>query len=223
MRRQEAVVIGQWIRDLRLPPGAVCLNIGSSTKAFRTLGQPHIEEFLFAPLERAGVRVLHCDMKPDEGVDLVGDVLDPAFQDRLGRVRADLLLCSNLLEHLSDPGAFARACGRLVKPGGFGLFTVPSSYPFHPDPIDTLYRPSPEQLARLLPDWAVVRAEAIDCGSFGEDLRNSGRAGRRLARHLLRVLMPLYRPRQWRSPAHRLLWLVRRYRQTALLLRKPAA
>ena len=50
------------------------LNLGSSTGHFRRVTKPHIEALLFAPLRRAGVEVVHCDIKRDEGVDLVADV-----------------------------------------------------------------------------------------------------------------------------------------------------
>src|SRR5688572_5685334 len=119
MRREEAARMAEWIGSLSLPPGAVCLNIGSSTERFRTRSQPHIEQLLFGPLRESGVRVIHCDMKADPGVDLVGDVLDPGFQQQLRSLGAQLLICSNLLEHLTDPKAFAAACASLVTPGGF--------------------------------------------------------------------------------------------------------
>ncbi|HYJ53336.1 MAG TPA: hypothetical protein VEW04_09190, partial [Allosphingosinicella sp.] len=53
------------------------LNLGSSTGAFRSSAKPHVEARLFAPLREAGVEVVHCDLKEGEGVDVVGDILDP--------------------------------------------------------------------------------------------------------------------------------------------------
>lgn len=214
MRPEEADLIGQWIGGLALPPGSVCLNIGSSTEEFRRFMQPHVGA-LFDRLEAQGLCVVHCDMKAAPGVDAVGDVFDPAFQERMRRYDADLLLCSNLLEHLTDPAAFARACGSLVKPGGYGLFTVPFSYPYHPDPIDTMFRPLPAELVRLLPGWQIAQSDIIEAGRY--DAR-----GLRLIKHLARVALPFYRPRGWRPLAHKLLWLFKPFRQTMLLARKPA-
>ncbi|QIK79266.1 hypothetical protein G7077_10510 [Sphingomonas piscis] len=214
MRIEEAQVVADWVRDLALPAGSVCLNIGSSTEAFRRSMQPHVG-LLFDQLQEAGLRIVHCDMKRADGVDEVGDVLDPAFQDRLRRYDADLLICSNLLEHLVDPAPFAEACASLVKPGGWALVTVPYSYPYHADPIDTMFRPSPEELVRLFRGWEIERGQILDCGHF--------RPGRQaLINHLGRVAMPFYRRDRWWPMAHRLLWLFRRYRQTVLLARKPA-
>ena len=70
---------------------------------------------------------------------------------RLGTGRFRALLCCNVLEHVRDPGEFARRCGTLVMSGGVLAVTVPRSYPHHSDPIDTLYRPTPEEAAALFP------------------------------------------------------------------------
>jgi SAM-dependent methyltransferase len=223
MRPEEAAEIARWVRDLELPPGAVCLNIGSSTKWFRTEKQPHIDRLLFGPLEKAGLRVVHCDMKTQEGVDEVGDVLDPAVQERLRSYNADLLICSNLLEHLTDPQSFARACGSLVKPGGYGLFTVPYKYPYHADPIDTMLRPSPDELARFLSGWQVIKAVDKPVGSYRAELAANPSPLLTLAKHIGRVLLPFYRPAHWMPLVQRLTYLFRPYRQSMLLARKPVA
>ena len=223
MRYDEAKRIGEWTRSLALPSGAICLNIGSSTEDFRTRRQPHIDEFIFAPLRNSGVRVLHCDLKPEDGVDLVGDVLDPAFQKQLRALGAQLLICSNLLEHLEDPQAFASACAKLVAPGGHAIVTVPSSYPYHPDPIDTLFRPTPEQLADMFPGWQVVKKQQLACGNARADILGSRRGPSRLAHYLIRLATPFYRPRLWLAYAHRALWFFRDYQISMLLVRKVAS
>ena len=60
--------------------------------------------------------------------------------DDLGRLRSlkgKTILCSNLLEHVPSPSRMAERITGLVPPGGVLLVTVPNSYPYHPDPIDT--------------------------------------------------------------------------------------
>jgi SAM-dependent methyltransferase len=222
MRPEEADTLTGWVRELGLTPGSVCLNIGSSTKQFREQEQPHIAERFIRPLESEGIRFVHCDMKEADGVDEVGDILDPAFRSRLRRHDATLLVCSNLLEHLAEPERFANACADLVKDGGYGLFSVPLSYPYHPDPIDTMLRLMPEQLAAMMPEWAVIRSGEIEAGNYWRDLRASGDGWSRLIRQIGRVAMPFYRPRRWRENASRLSWLARQYRVSIVLLRKPA-
>lgn len=221
MRIEEARELRNWITALDLPNGTVCLNVGSSTGHFRKCQQPHINAELFAPLEADGLRVIHCDLKPADGVEEVGDVLDPAFREKLRAYNAQVMICSNLFEHLTDPQAFAAACGDLIAPGGYGLITVPYSYPYHPDPIDTMLRPSPQALAKMLPGWHLERAEVLRSGTFRDDLKATGRPAYFLAHQIVRTALPFYRPSQWRHIAHRLLWLFRAFTVSMVQLRKP--
>lgn len=221
MRPEEADTLMRWVRELRLDPGTVCLNVGSSTKEFRDRDQPHIVERFIRPLESDGIRFVHCDMKGADGVDEIGNVLDPNFRQRLRRYDAGLLICSNLLEHLTEPQKFAKACGELIRPGGYGAFTVPLSYPYHPDPIDTMLRLTPDELAAMLSDWRVIKSQCLSAGNYLSDLRASGQLVERLMRQAARVALPFYRPSQWRANASRLSWLFRRYVVSAVLLQKP--
>jgi hypothetical protein len=221
MRPEEADLLARWVSELRLAPGSVCLNIGSSTKAFREHDQPHVAERFIRPLERQGMRFVHCDMKAADGVDEVGDVFDPEYRQRLRGYDAALLVCSNLLEHLTEPQRFATACADLVGEGGYGLFSVPLSYPYHPDPIDTRLRLTAAKLAAMMPDWAVVRSAEIEAGNYWRDLRESGSPLSTLVRQIGRVMMPFYRPSRWRENASRLSWLFRTYRLSLVLLKKP--
>ena len=43
-----------------------------------------------------------------------------------------------------------------------------------------------------------------------------------LLKHVLKVLVPFYRPRLWRPKAHRLLWLFRPYKSSLVVLQKPS-
>lgn len=196
------------------------LNLGSSTAHFRLVTKPHIEASLFAPLRRAGVEVVHCDIKQDDGVDLVGDVMDPAFVQILRARKFRAILLANLLEHVRDPAAIASACEHIVGPGGLILATVPQSYPFHADPIDTGYRPSPQELAALFPNSEAIHLASIEGGTFGERLHAQGR---RLRREILSTAMWLLiapaRPRTAAAKLHRWFWLRRPYRVSLALLR----
>ncbi|MBO0739659.1 MAG: hypothetical protein J2P48_24485, partial [Alphaproteobacteria bacterium] len=59
------------------------------------------------------------------------------------------LLCSNLLEHVPEPGQRAWYCLDLLPAGGLVFVTVLHSNSYHRDPIDTMYRPGPAELAEL--------------------------------------------------------------------------
>lgn len=150
-----------WIRDAiagaSLPAGARVLDIGSSTLAFRTVAQPYVDANVFAPLRARGLKVLHLDSRAEPGVDIVADVTKLEGVDET----YDLVLCTNLLEHVTDRGETLRNVKRVVAPGGLLLLTVPRRYPIHPDPIDTGYRPTPAELVGLLGWPEVLREEVL--------------------------------------------------------------
>jgi hypothetical protein len=95
-------------------------NLGSSTRAFREVAKRHIRDELFGPLEAAGTRIVHSDLKQADGVDLVDDIVDPAVRAELRARRFKCLLCSNLLEHVSDappsPPPARRIAGPVASP-----------------------------------------------------------------------------------------------------------
>jgi len=220
MRTEEARAICQMVLSLALPAGSVCLNLGSSTQTLREKKQPHIQNELLGPMSEAGLLVIHCDAKADEGVDLVGDVLDTAYQRILQGQGARLLLCSNMLEHLADPRSFALACSSLVPRGGYAIVSVPLSYPYHPDPIDTMLRPTPETIATYFPGWSLVRGHIVTSTSFLQDSLAKENGYLRLAEYMGKLLLPFYKARSWKRRAHRAMWLFRPYLISIAMLRK---
>jgi len=204
---------------LDLPDISPLLNLGSSTRHFREVIQPHIERELFAPLREAGVTVVHCDLKEDEGVDFAGDILDPEVMHRLKTGRFKCVLLSNLLEHVRDREAVAVACESIVGPGGFILATVPSSYPYHADPIDTYYRPSPAELAKTFGKSELLIGEEVEAPTYAEDLKAGGISiGGEVIRTFLWSLIFFVRPRSAAARLHRWRWFSKRRRVAIALL-----
>jgi len=210
------------LREILLGQRAVSplLNLGSSTRDFRELTKPHIHEELFGPLEAAGIQVFHSDLKQAEGVDRAGDILDPAVRADLRARGFKCLLCSNLLEHVRDRAAVAAACEEIVGPGGLILATVPSSYPYHADPIDTGFRPSPAALAESFPGSQALLAEELVGRTYADDIRARGASlGGEIARTLGFALIAFARPKGFAARAHRWLWYARPYRVSIALVR----
>lgn len=223
MRPEEAHWVGGVLTGLGAQRISPVLELGSSTLAFRTVEKPHIDRLVHAPLRDAGVKVVHCDLKADPGIDISGDIYDPAVRAAVKAVGARCILCCNILEHLTDREAFVRICDEVLRPGGVLVITVPYSYPLHLDPIDTYYRPSPEALRALLPDYRLVEAKVIRSGSHLSDLRARGGVVRELAATLGRSLVLRGGVERTRARLHRLGWLFRPYTMSAVVLEKPQA
>jgi hypothetical protein len=194
------------------------LNLGSSDLAFRTRAQPWIEAELFRPLAGRGIAVTHVDQREGAGIDLRADLTDPADSRRLEGLRPKALLCCNILEHVARPEALARNCLGLLEPGGLVLVTVPFSYPYHRDPIDTMLRPGPAELARLFAGARLVEGTILDTGrSYRDDVRARPWL---LLRHLARFPVPFLSPAKWRRSMKKLYWLAAPYRVTCAIFEK---
>ena len=202
-----------------LPSVSPLLNLGSSTRHFREIEKPHIQRELFGPLEAAGIAVVHSDLKQADGVDIAGDILEPKVRGDLKARGFRCVLAANLLEHVRDRAAVIAACEEIVGPGGHILATVPSSYPYHADPIDTGYRPSPAELAAAFTGSRMLAAEEVAGRTYAEDIgmRGSG-FWREFGGTLKAGLLFFARPKSFAARLHRWLWYNRPYRVSVVLL-----
>src|SRR6185503_19230480 len=129
MRISEAAYIGARLQEIPVEQLSPVLNLGSSNETFRTRTHPHVDREIFFPLVARGARVIHADMKEDDGIDIVGDVYDPAFQERCRSLRPRTVLCCNILEHVQNAAGFADIVSALVPVDGYLVVSVPRSYP----------------------------------------------------------------------------------------------
>lgn len=173
------------------------LNLGSSTESYRKEVCPYIENELFSPLLQRGVKVLHADLKDAQGVDFVGDVLDPNVRSQLRDMEVKAVLCNNMLEHVTDIDAMCKALNEICPSGGILGVSVPYQYPFHPDPIDNGYRPNLEQLGELLSQFGfkLIHGEEVSFGNYAKTLLNRPRL---LLRDVYMLAMGFVRKDKWR-------------------------
>ena len=114
------------------------LDLGCGTMPYRPLFAPRLEA-------RGGAYV---------GADLAGnDAADLAVAET-GRVACDdgafdVVLSSQVLEHVADPDAYLREAHRVLKPGGLLLLSTHGVWSYHPDPRD-LWRWTCEGLRTLV-------------------------------------------------------------------------
>jgi hypothetical protein len=219
MFEAEAEWLERHLRDQPPDKLSPLLNVGSSTSHFREVEQPWTEAKLFAPLRARGIHVLHLDSREGPGIDIRADILDPNDLGRVKAVGAKSILCCNILEHVEDPGKVARICCELVGPGGFVYVTVPYSYPHHRDPIDTMFRPTPERLAELFRPAHMLSGEIVDAAqSYWMQV---GKRPWILLRHISRFPFPFIHFAGWKRSMAKLYWLAHNYQITAAVFKVP--
>ena len=212
--------------DILLAQGGVSplLNLGSSTGAVREGAKPHIEARLFTPLRAAEIQIVHCDLKAGEGVDVAGDILDPAVRARLKNMGFKCVLAANLLEHVRDRAAVIAACEEIAGPGGLILASVPASAPYHADPIDTGYRPKPAELAASFSRSRTLLADELAGPTYAERIRaENSSLWRELGRTALYTLIAFARPNSARARWSRWRWYRRPQRVSIVLVEVKAS
>ena len=211
-----------WLRHAleAFPPERLSplLNLGSSSAMVRKAIQPWIDAEVFCPLRGRGVETVHVDMRELPGVDVRADLTDAADVERLSALQPNALLCSNLLEHVLEPRQLARHCLDLLPRGGLAFVTVPFSYPYHRDPIDTLYRPSLAELSELFGSARMLDGTILGAGvSYRDAVRERPWI---LLRHVWRFPVPFLSFERWKRSMARLYWLVAEYRITCAVFEK---
>lgn len=115
------------------PAGSRVFDYGCAERPYRALFGPEVE-YVGADLEG----------NPSADVRLNRDCSVP-----LADAQFDLVLSTQVLEHVRDPELYISECRRLLKPGGTLVLTTHGIMYYHPDP-DDYWRWTSAGLERLL-------------------------------------------------------------------------
>lgn len=98
--------------------------------AFLEFGDPHYRHcFDSAKITRYDV----VDVAPGPHVTIVADLQSCP---QIASHSYDVIVCTQVLEHIANPFLAAAELDRILKPGGHLLLTVPAAYPYHAIPRD---------------------------------------------------------------------------------------
>ncbi len=128
-------------------------------------------------------------------IDLVSDATAIPLPDS----SVDVVVCTEVLEHVPEPIAVVREISRITKPGGLLLMTAPLGSGLHQEPYHFYGGYTPYWYQRFL---AAYGYDDIDCAPNGGFFRLYGQETVRLAR----MLYPL-RHRWWIAPLLVPAWL----------------
>lgn len=208
----EAKFIGDVMYKLQPEDVFPLCNLGSSDDDLSKYRQPWIDEYIFKPAREKGYKVVNVDIKEHEGVDLVGDVTDPNFMEKLKEIGFKSVICSNLLEHVPKKSRkeICDSLMELIPKEGYFFISGPYKFPYHPDPIDTMFRPNIEEMASLFPNSTIIESSIITSNDHRKPIE--------LAKNIVRIFMPFYKPREWLFFPRQLPWLFRSYKATCIIL-----
>lgn len=117
-RRLEALV-RELVAGADLAPGATVVDHGCADQPYRTL----FETCEYVGVDLPGNPLASVELGPDGTVPLADGT-------------ADLVLSSQVLEHVTDPAVYLAECHRLVRPGGSLVLTTHGLMYLHRDPTD---------------------------------------------------------------------------------------
>jgi SAM-dependent methyltransferase len=129
----------------KLPPVRNLLDVGGRGKPYASFFTGRVTNHYV------------LDVSPAPSVDVVGDARDMPFSN----ASIDVVLITQVLEHIPEPVAVISEIRRVLKPGGTLLLSVPSIFPQHGSPGD-YWRYMPQGLQWILRDFRSVnvRGEA---------------------------------------------------------------
>ena len=171
MRFEESLKIQNIIKKHK--PFANIINLGSGNVEQLKKTKPWVSKNVFDLLKKQKAKILHVDAENFPSVDIVQDLSQPnslSFCDKLKGSR--LFILANVLEHIPKKAhaEFLKKIYSKMKSKDGLIITVPYDYPYHADPIDTMYRPTPHDLQALLPlTW--IESEIVTAGSYREEFR----------------------------------------------------
>ena len=141
------------------------VNLGSSSLDFIEYNQPYIENLVLKPISK-NFKLINVDVKVDSNIQLVADFLTDSGQKIIKEQHAKIFLVSNLLEHIPAALDGINQLKKLVESNSYIILTGPKSFPYHPDPIDNMFRPKLTEIYALFEkDFEIIELVIVKNGT----------------------------------------------------------
>jgi SAM-dependent methyltransferase len=98
------------------------LDIGCGNKPYKVLFDRHVAEYI------------GCDII--QSSEQIVDFICPANQLCFEENSFDTVFSTQVMEHVADFGGMINEAFRVLKPGGYGIFTMPFCWELHEEPYD---------------------------------------------------------------------------------------
>jgi hypothetical protein len=216
MRLEESLTIEKLITKKK-GESYIAVNLGSGDINNLLLKKPWIEKNIFSHFKKK----INIDKIAFDDIDIVGDLANPSIYKSIKKIECNKIffLC-NVLEHVSSKNRKIifnniYAC---MNSRDELIISVPYDYPYHADPIDTLYRPSPEALSRRI-NLKWQKKIIIESGRYIEEFLRMP-----IFKKIRRILKPIWilqKPSSYLHNFHQLFYLFKSYKVSIVYGIKP--
>lgn len=100
------------------------VDIGCGEKPYKDMVSPYVE--IHIGIDHQG------SLHDQSNVDISGT----AYLIPLESISCDTVFCTDVLEHLEEPSLAISQAWRILKPGGYAIYTVPLFWHLHEEPRD---------------------------------------------------------------------------------------
>ena len=219
---EESIWIGEKLNNITVNNSFPILNVGSSSKEYRTIKQSHIQKNIFNLIPNEDKNVIHLDMKSVEGVDLVGDLYDAEFLEKIKKIKVKCILFNNVLMYIDDDQRrkLSEILYDILEKDGYLIVTNSFVFPPAPDPVESYYRPNPLSLFNdLYKKFELIEAKEVKTNyNFYRQLKDKPRL---IPIKLARIFLPFYKFNDWQfMMKYYVKYFNRNYSASCLFLQK---
>lgn len=216
---EESKIITQMLQGIPQDGISPILNLGSSTLHYRQVDQAFMQENIFSPLDKMNISVVHSDLKSAEGVDLPGNIEDKDFRQQLKDNQFKVILANNLFEQVPNHLSFIELFKDIIPLDGYALISMPYLFPYHNDPIDNDWRPTPEEIAAVFgTDFKAVDGQiSIEENNYFQFLVQRPKL---LLITFIRIFTPFYKPKSWWNIVKYFPYIFKPFKASIVLLKR---